>query len=132
MPEVTAQTVEQFTAAVQAYLNKTIARFADGISWTDFGLAFEDLKTFAMTQVMSLAIEGLDKKEYVMQALTIFVNGISLTLPWYLQWAAPKVKAWFLLAARGSIESTLKLLKAALEAKTPPTPLVVTNAELAS
>lgn len=117
MPEPAVITVEKFVIDVQAQINRAVVRFSNGVTWSDFGETFEDLKKFAMQQAISLAISGAEKKDYVLQALSLFLDSIAIPVPWYLKPFVPAIKKWFLLAAAGSIESTLKLLKQLQDAK---------------
>jgi hypothetical protein len=113
---------QSFDQAVQGVLNKAQASAgAGGLSWSLFGQLYEQLKIAAIEAAKDLAVAGIQKKQYVIDALGVFIDNY-LPLPSWLFFLRPTIKKYLLWLAAGAIEALYERLVKTLPATPTPAP----------
>lgn len=106
---------QTFDLAVQSVLNQAQSNAGNtGLSWVSFGQLYEQLKIVAVEAAKDLAIAGYQKKQLVMDAVSVFIDKY-LPLPAWLFFLRTPIKNLLLSLADGAIESLYRKL-------VPPTP----------
>jgi hypothetical protein len=107
MPAFTA-----FNSAVQGVLDRANSLAGNStLSWVDFGQLYDQLKIVAVEAAKDLALQGYQKKQFVLDALDKFIDAY-LPLPAWLFFLRSPVKKILLQLADGAIEALYqKLIK---------------------
>lgn len=83
----TARTAGDFRAQIQAFVQQAQQLAADGLTLAEIGQLFVALITLAVEGATALSNSGVEKKAFVLEAVSYLYDAIApmFPLPWFLQ-----------------------------------------------